>query len=335
MSLGGGGTQYVTSNGRNYPGWAEDYILQFFGESDALSKGSYSGPSGYLAGYGVGGTNLTYAPQQPNELTGITNIAHRAQNTPTELTVAYGLIHDNLTGKNLAMMPDPVTGILDNPPDLNASFNSQAGELFQHIREVVLPAMAHSVNAIGRFGGSSHIVTRYMVAEEAIKKLDSMVKEVYYDTYKETRKQQHTSASYALIYAKESITDMEMLRQSGLFQREYVQGLYEDAYKRYQDVQQIYVKKLEIMGNAVGMLRGVNTKSTDPYYRTSDFTQMAGLALTGLGAYNKIYKGDSMFKMSDTPADPRFDGIPEVLRDYKSVDWRKDFAPASVPEAGQ
>ena len=204
--------------------------------------------------------------------------------------------------------------------------------------------MAHTVNAIGRFGGSSHIFTRYLVAEEAVKKLDSIGRDVYYDTYKETRKQQHASASYAIVYAKESITDMEMLRQSGLFQREYTQGLYEDAYKRYQDVQQIYVKKLEIMGNAVGLLRGVTTKGTDPYYRTGDFTQMAGLALTGLGAYNKIYKGDSAFTMSDAPADPRFSGVPGALRDYKKADWRKDFTrldprwqttPVSVPEVRQ
>lgn len=287
MGFLGGSTQNIVGTGRNYPGFAEDYFLRFFSDSMDASLNAFTI---YELHYGKGGTDSVYPNQPKNETDGIAALAVRAYNPPPEVVSAKSLVLGNLQGKNILAQFDPVLLFNQVPIDLDADFAARAGEITRDMREISLPSMAQECNAIGRFGGSSHVYLRYRLAVEIARKLAALAKDVYYQTYKETRKIQHDSLPNAITYGREAITDAENLYKTGGVQREYAQGMYDAAYKAYHDVQQLAVKKLEILGNAVKMLKGIGFTSVDPYYRPSDWIGGAGLAIAGLSAAVGIYK---------------------------------------------
>jgi hypothetical protein len=78
---------------------------------------------------------------------------------------------------------------------------------------------------------------------------------------------------------------MEMLRQAGIYAREYDQGYKMDAWERYNEAAILPVRDLDILGNAVRTILSTTRSQTTKYYGPPKWTQVAGAAMAGLSLY--------------------------------------------------
>jgi hypothetical protein len=89
----------------------------------------------------------------------------------------------------------------------------------------------------------------------------------------------------------ETAKDMDILKQAGLYEREYQQAGIDDHFKRWKEVELYKVKRIEILGNAIRAMVGAQIVSTTPLYRPSDWAQISAIAATGIATYATMYSG--------------------------------------------
>jgi hypothetical protein len=221
----------------------------------------------------------TYAAQNGNETDGIAAVATRGR---------YGSTIE-LDGK--AHLRNLYDGLKLNVNTKIVSFYAaQIAELIQSFDEEVLPGIRK--NYVFAWGGSEHNVAEAIAAEKMMAKINEIAK-MFYDDYVHERSLMQQGMSHATPYGLQCIRDMEMLRQAGVYAREYDQGSKMDAWERYNEAAILPVRNLDILGNAVRTVMATTRSATSKYYKPPVWTQIAGVAIAGLSLYS-MYSGTSV-----------------------------------------
>jgi hypothetical protein len=274
MGGSGGGASTVTENA--LPDYAQPYVEDFLARSSAMSLEAY-------APY----TGTTYALRNANEEDGITAIAARATAHHAIITKGETLLQDELDGDKFNVNPK-----------LAEWFKQRVDEALQDFEEDVLPQLSRQCVMAGRYGGGAHNILQAQAADRLTKRIAQLAEDSWgKDTFDE-KERQVVALGTADHYGTEDIRDAEMLRQTGLYEREYYQGLYDDAFRKWKEEEIAEVKRLEILGNAIRACVGAQVVTTTPYYRPKTFAQIAGIAMAGVGLYATFY---GKLKSKETP----------------------------------
>lgn len=285
---GGGGSQDMVSYTNLLPTyitgietWATAYITQAI----SLSGSNFTA---------YGGT--TYAAQDANELAGIAALALRG-------SAGAAIEADGKT-----FLRDLYDGLKLNTNTKIAAFYAKRIEaLLEEFDDQVMPTIQHQ--HVFSFGGSDHNVAEAKASKLMMAKINEIAK-MFYDDYVAERQFMHQGAAHATPYGLQCIRDGEMLRQAGVYAREYTQGSYQNLWDAWNEAQIIPVRNLDIAGNAVKSILGTMRTQTTQYHKPSTLQQMAGVALTGLSIY-AMFSGTSLnpyTKGSLSPASAGADG---------------------------
>ena len=153
-----------------------------------------------------------------------------------------------------------------------------------------MPTIQHQ--HVFSFGGSDHNVAEALASKLMMAKINEIAK-MFYDDYVHERSLMQQGMSHATPYGLQCIRDMEMLRQAGVYAREYDQGYKMDAWERYNEAAILPVRNLDILGNAVRTVMATTRSATAKYYKPPVWSQIAGIAMTGLSLYS-MYSGTSL-----------------------------------------
>lgn len=305
MGGGGGGSSTIQENA--LPDYAQPYVIDFLDRSKIL----------YTAGLGAFYTGPTYALQNANEVVGIAAIISRATSGHPINTAAQTLIQNTLDGIKFGFNPK-----------MDALFTARVDMLLRDFTEITLPDLHNEALSIGRFGGGSHNAMISRSAENLAMDITKVAEEIYAGDFSYERERRVLNLGMDIPYGSEDIKDAEFLRQAGLYNREWLQGKYTDAFQKWKDEQIREIKNLEILGNAIRSLVGAQTISTVPFYSPSPFAQVAGIAVAGLGMYGSLYKSGqkaSVEKEMSIPSrgSPSDAGSPKQLMDMGNADLGK------------
>lgn len=297
--MGGSGSGTLTTEANYIPDYAQDEVEDYLSRSLALSLSAYSPYTG-----------STYAAQDSNELAGITAIKVRASGGSSMVFSARAAAESELEGD-----------AFNANPKANEHYAQRADAINEAFLEQTLPAI-NSQARTNRFRGSrGHFIMQAKQADVEAARLAQLGESVYYDDYMKARERQRITLGAVPALAAEAIKDAEMLRQAGLYQREYLQGYYQNAYQAWLDGQVMQVRRLEILGNAVRAIVGAQSERTEPISRVSPFTQVAALAIAGAGLIStlsqsaKAASGTSQIDFtapSTTVATPTLQDVPQI-----------------------
>lgn len=276
-SSGSGSNNVVVEN--PIPDWARNEFEKYLNRSERYSRESNTALSLYDYTGPIPNENDTYAKRNNDEIDGITALAARARNGSLVVTSGKALVVKNLDGDNL--------NINTNTDEL---YDVASETLLQELDEEVLPDLEFEALSLNMFGSSGFAVKQAKVAEKGLKQLLDTGKNIFYGDYKFERDNQQSSLTHAITYGSESIRDAELLRQSGLYDREYEQGILTAAYREWHADQIHLIRKLEVFGNGIRAVVGAQyRKVVEPFYRPSPMTQIAGLAFAGAGIAASFY----------------------------------------------
>lgn len=264
---GGGGGASNTVNENPLPDWAQPYVQSYLSRSDAISKASYTAYPG-----------ATYAPRNQDEIDGILALADRASNGSSTTNLGITLLVSTLKGEKLSGYPQKDT-----------EWGVRADEVYDDFIYSILPKIDTNANMAGGFGGSGHAKMKIAAARKLFNDLAGHAHKIYGEDYFSERKYMNDAIGYAGEYAKASIEDIDQLRQAGLYEREYQQGILEDAFRLWLDEQESSIRRLDVMGNAIRAMAGSSVEKTTPFYRPGKMASIAGIALAGLSTIGSIY----------------------------------------------
>ena len=270
---GGGGSQDMVSYTNLLPTyipgiqtWASAYLQQAI---DMMQS------PGNFSEY----TPLTYAAQNANELAGIAALALR------------GTAGAEVEADGKAYLRDLYDGLKINTNSKIAAFYAKRIEaLLEEFDDAVMPIIQHQ--HVFSFGGSDHNVAEALAAKKMMAQINEIAK-MFYDDYLTERQMQHQGVAHATPYGLQCIRDGEMLRQAGAYEREYAQGGLQDAWDRYNEVQILPLRNLDIAGNAVKTILSTSRTQTTQYHKPSTLSQIAGVAIAGLSLAS-MFSGTSM-----------------------------------------
>jgi hypothetical protein len=278
MGGGGGGGNSITYTNLlpTYIPGVQAKVEEWLAEASSLSSSNF-------AVY----TDPTYAAQNTDETDGIAAVATRGR---------YGSTIE-LDGK--AHLRNLYDGLKLNVNTKIASFYAaQIAELIQSFDEEVLPAIRK--NFVFAWGGSEHNVAEAIAAEKMMAKINEIAK-MFYDDYVHERSLMQQGMAHATPYGLQCIRDMEMLRQAGVYAREFDQGSKLDAWARYNEEAILPIRNLDILGNAVRTILSTYREQSQKYYGPPKWAQIAGVAITGLSLYS-MYSGTSLNPYSNPNA---------------------------------
>jgi len=270
---GGGGSQDMVS----YTNLLPTYItgIQTWATAYLLAAMSMMQSPGNFTEY----TDPTYAEQNANELAGIAALALRG---------ASGALVE-ADGK--AYLRDLYDGLKINTNSKIAAFYAKRIEtILEEFDDQVMPVIQHQ--HVFSFGGSDHNIAEARAAKMMMAKINEIAK-MFYDDYVHERQLMHQGVAHATPYGLQCIRDGEMLRQAGAYEREYAQGALQDAWDRYNEVQILPIRNLDIAGNAIKTILSTTRTQTTQYYKPSTISQIAGFAIAGL-ALSSMYSGTTM-----------------------------------------
>lgn len=287
--MGGGSGSTSSVQESPLPDYAQDKVEKYLQTSNLLSNEAY-------AAY----TGSTYAERNSDEADGITAIATRARAGHTIVSEAESFLGDTLDGNNFNTNP--------KAEDMFAALKDEAIEEFQIS---TLPGIHRAALLSGNWGSSGHHVWQAKAANDLTKKIADISERVFGGDYNDEREYQFAAAGHAITYGMETAKDMDILRQAGLYDREYVQAGYDDSFKRWKEVEVSKVKRLEILGNAIRAMVGAQVVTTAPLYRPSEWSQIASVALAGVSAYAAMYSGPKRsLTSSDSTLSLNAQGLP-------------------------
>lgn len=277
MGGGSGSTSVVTEN--PIPVWAKDEITLYLNRSRSISD---PGDKTFIL-YEYTGTipseNDTYAKRNNDEIDGINALANRARNGSDIVASGKTLIQNNLDSVNL-----------NSDTNNDDIYDVAKEELLQELDEELFPSIEFEALSLNMFGSSGHAIRQAKTSEKALKQLLNKSKEIYYGDYRFERNNQDNNLPQAINYGTESTRDAELLRQAGLYDREYEQGKLTAAYREYHDDQMFLIRRLEVLGNALRAIVGAQYKKVvEPFYRPSSIAQIAGFAMAGAGLAASFY----------------------------------------------
>lgn len=256
--MGGSKGSSSTTVMKNLPTYAEGYVKSFIERAADLSNTA-------LQSY----ADLTYAAQNADETDAITKLAARGRNG--NQTIARGVSHVEgvLDGDYLlGTKPEFLTALDKALSKPAATFNNdikpKIGSTILLMTSTENLAQKMVENTTSRYGGRASAM-------------------MYLKNYEAERKMQIIGLDHGIEFASQSAKDAEVLRLAGLYVREYLQGKYEDVYKKWYEDQIKAVRRLELLGNAIRALVGTQEATTAPVYRPNSMVAAAGGAMTGAG----------------------------------------------------
>ena len=224
----------------------------------------------------------TYAEWNGDEQEGIEALATRAIAGSAIVQKGNNLLEDIFDGSKLNVNTK-----------LDDAYAKKADILKQQLMEEILPALESEALSIGMMGSGGHNILQAQAAEKVLAKLTEISKDIYFDDYETARDIQENSLAHGIVYGGESTRNAELLRQAGLYIREYNQGSLEDDLRKGMARQIHEISKLEILGNAIRATVGASVTKTEPFFRPKPIAQLAGLAMAGASLYASFYKGTS------------------------------------------
>ncbi len=277
MGSSGSGSQSVQEN--PLPDYAQPMVEYYLTKSHALSMVAYTAYTG-----------TTYAPQNANEVDGISAIATRAKAGHPIVSGAETLLQAILNDEKM-----------NTNPTLANLFAARKDKMLHDFESQTLPGIHRAALLSGNWGSSGHHISQSKAAEDFIERLAAVAEEIFGGDYMDEREYQFTAAGQGLTYGLETAKDLDILRKAALYVREYTQGGYDDAYKQWKEVEVSKVKRLEILGNAIRALVGSQVTSTSPLYRPGTWSQVAAIAATGISMYASMYSGPKKTMLSSVP----------------------------------
>ena len=268
---GGGGSgdsvSYTNLIPTYIPGF-QDWTVEYLTNAASLSMSNFTAYPG-----------LTYAAQDANETDGIAALATRGRYGSTIELDGKALLRNLYDGLKIA-----------SNSKIGALYAAQIEALLQEFDEDVLPQIR--ANYVLAWGGSEHNVAEAKAAERMMAKINDIAK-MYYDDYRHERSLQQQAMAHATPYGLQCIRDMDMLRQAGVYAREFVQKGYENDWEKWNDEMTFPIRNLDILGNAVRTILSTYRQTSTKYYRPSTIAQIAGVAIAGLSLYS-MFSGTSM-----------------------------------------
>lgn len=212
------------------------------------------------------------APQDSNETGAIAKLAARGAGGNATVTGAYALADGIIKGNNL-------TGL---PSSLNSNISSKE-----------IAAFALVSNLIGKksfFAGDPDItlLAQALTLSTPTTYLNRLTARIENDNYHAERASMDVALGLGIDLASQAVLNADVLRKSGLYAREYLQGTYELLNKLYIEQEEINVYKLEIFGNALRAITGSQQTTSSSDNGPSPFMQAVGITTTAIGAYNAI-----------------------------------------------
>ena len=259
--------------------------------------------------------NTTYAAQNGDETDGIAALATRG-------TAGHAIESEGETYLQALLSGSYV----DVNPYMDNLYSKKIEELLQKFTEETLPSISDAYAFA--FGGSEHNIEEAKAAEKMIQALSDAARNVYYDDHVIERRIQDAGLSHVIPYGLRKVRDAEMLRQAGVYAREYTQGYYTDNWKKWNENQILPIRNLDILGNAIKTILGTTRTSTTKYYKPSAFQEVAGLALTGLSIYS-MFANTTRNPYTNPAEQKQFikDAVKGAMSDYSppqiplSFDW--------------
>jgi hypothetical protein len=263
MSGGGGGGSHNTINENPLPDWAQPSVENYLSRANTLS----GDPSEYETYSGI-----TYAPRNQNEIDGIAALTARGTNgSPT-------------IAKGVTFLTAVVDGDKINAnPKADDSFDKLAEIAIEAFEEEVLPTITITALRMGRYGGDSFHRLQAKAAKKAMDSFVDLADNHYAGNYFNERGVQNRGLPANIVFGNQDVVNAELLHQAGMYEREYQQELLEDAFRKWLDEQEGSVRRLDIMGNAIRAMVGAQVTTTEPYYRPGEWSEVAGIALAGVG----------------------------------------------------
>lgn len=274
---GGSGSQAVQES--PLPDYAAAKVQTYLYEANLLSASAYTAYTG-----------TTYAPRNSNETDGIAAIAARATAGHPIISGAETLLQDILDGHKF-----------NTNPKLANYFAARKEKAIFDFKTRTLPGINRAALLSGNWGSSGHHILQAKAVDELVEKLINIAEEIFGGDYNDEREYQFAAAGRAMSYGMETAKDMDILKQAGLYEREYQQGAIDDRFKRWKEVELYKVKRLEILGNAIRAMVGAQVVSTVPLYRPSDWSKIAAIAATGVSIYATMYTGTKKDVVSSYP----------------------------------
>jgi hypothetical protein len=209
----------------------------------------------------------TYADQNDNELDGIANLATRGRDGDVLITKGETYIKDVLDGDYL----DGTTA------DFDTTLDKIINKPKRTLRTDIMSRLGGTLFYTGDNSGIN--LSKNLVSDSKYYTRTSRI--LYAQNYKDESTRQEQTLNYGIEYGKQDVVDAEILRTAGLYQREYNQGALEDAYKVYYEEQTAWIRKLDVLGNAIRTIMGTQTAIDKPYYRPSPVMGVMGGAMAG------------------------------------------------------
>ena len=262
----GGGSQNSVTQTNLIPGYAQPSVVAYLAKMSELSQTGYETYTGE-----------TYAEQNNNEKDGIIALANIGRNPHAIITQGETYLRDTIDALKFG-----------SNPKINEAYLKMASTIITFFEEDTLPRLHQEFNMSGNYGSDSHHWAQAKAAEELMAKLQDIGMDIYFKDYIEERRSQFGSLRAATEYGIQDALNAEILRTAGMYGREYRQGKLEDDYRKWRDEKEAIVRRLEILGNAVRSVVGSQVTETSPFYRPSTISQVAGLALAGVGLYGMM-----------------------------------------------
>ena len=244
----GGKTSTQTSSGTSEP-WAaqKPYLERNMSRAEDL----YNSPGPQ---YFNQSTVAGFAPQQEQAFGMAANRATMGNQT---MKAAEGFNQDVLGGKYSG-----------NPMD---------GEVFNNISSRVTPQVNSQFSLGGRYGSDAHASTMTRALTEAYAPYAAQ-------QYNTGIDRMQNAAQMAPTFAANDYQDIGALQDVGAQRQKLAQGELDDARARWDYNQDLPFNKLAQLQGLVGGNYGGTTTSSQPYYKPSPFSQVAGagLGLAGL-----------------------------------------------------
>ena len=232
------------------------------------------------------------------EVDGIKALAARGRDGHTLLTKGETLLRDVIDGLRL-----------NANTKIDDAYLRRAEIIVKNFEENTLPRLAQQMNLSNNFGSYGHHYLMAKAAEDVMAKLAEIGMDLYFKDYVLEKTFQQDAISVAPLYSEQELANAELQIKAGELQREYDQGRRIDDYNKWKEAKVGALKKLDMAGNALAKLMGMGSKEIIPYYRPSDISQIAGLALAGMGIYGAM-KSSGMKTVGPAAAESGTGGIP-------------------------
>lgn len=194
-----------------------------------------------------------------------------------------------LLTKAETLLQNVIDGIkLNANTKLDAAYLKRAEVIVKEFEETILPRLAQQMNLSGNFGSYGHHYLMAKEAETVMAKLADIGLDLYFKDYILEKTFQQDSVTLAPAFSEQELINAELQIKAGELQREYYQGKLIDDWRKFTEYQQGLIRRLDVAGNSIRAFLGAQSNEVVPYYRPSDMSQVAGLALAGMGLYGSI-----------------------------------------------